>query len=124
GGHFLIDRRFGYQDGIMGGNLWFLGVSEDAALEAAVRAAEAVDASPGVITTFPGGVAASASKAGSRYKFLFASTYEAHCPELRDELGEASQVPPNVQSIMEIIINGESLEAVAEATYRAIDACT
>jgi formylmethanofuran--tetrahydromethanopterin N-formyltransferase len=123
GGHFLIDRRFGYQDGIMGGNLWFLGSSEEAALEAAVRASEAVDQAPGVITTFPGGVAASASKAGSRYKFLFASTYEAYCPELREQLGSASQVPPNVRSIMEIIINGESLEKVAEATYRAIDAC-
>jgi formylmethanofuran--tetrahydromethanopterin N-formyltransferase len=123
GGHFLIDRRFGFRDGIMGGNLWFLGASEDAALEGAERAAAAVDATDRVITTFPGGVAASASKAGSRYKFLFASTYETYCPELREQLGTQSRVPADVQSIMEIIINGESLEDVREATYRAIDAC-
>jgi formylmethanofuran--tetrahydromethanopterin N-formyltransferase len=55
GGHFLIDRRFGYQDGIMGGNLWFLGSSEEAALEAAVRASEAVDQAPGSDHHVPGG---------------------------------------------------------------------
>lgn len=60
GGEFTIDRRFGYADGIMGGNLWFMGASEEAAIEAAEAAAHAVDATPGVITTFPGGVAASA----------------------------------------------------------------
>jgi formylmethanofuran--tetrahydromethanopterin N-formyltransferase len=123
GGHFLIDRRFGFHDGIMGGNLWFLGKSEDSALEAAERAAGAVDRADRVITTFPGGVAASASKAGSRYKFLFASTYEAFCPELRERLGAASQVPPEVRSIMEIIINGDTLDSVTEATHQAIDAC-
>jgi formylmethanofuran--tetrahydromethanopterin N-formyltransferase len=123
GGHFLIDRRFGFQDGIMGGNLWFLGESEEAALEGAERAARAVNAAERVITTFPGGVAASASKAGSRYKFLFASTYEAYCPELREQLGADSRVPPGVRSIMEIIINGDCLESVTEATHRAIDAC-
>jgi len=122
GGEFAIDRRFGYSDGIMGGNLWFLGSSEDAAIEAAERAAQAVDRTPGVITTFPGGIAASASKAGSRYSFLFASTYEKFCPTLKEQLGDASAVPEGVTSIMEIIINGCDLETVAAATYAAIDA--
>ncbi|MCA9123242.1 MAG: formylmethanofuran--tetrahydromethanopterin N-formyltransferase [Planctomycetaceae bacterium] len=123
GGEFTIDRRFGYADGIMGGNLWFMGASEEAAIEAAEAAAHAVDATPGVITTFPGGVAASASKAGSKYKFLFASTYDKFCPTLKQQLGEASGVPEGVRSIMEIIINGRDLATVAEATYNAIDAC-
>lgn len=122
GGHFLIDRRFGFTDGIMGGNLWFMAQSEEAGIEAAVRAADAVSQTPGVITTFPGGVAASASKAGSRYKFLIASTYEAYCPELKSQLGEASRVPPGVTSIMEIVMNGRDLPTVARATYAAIDA--
>jgi formylmethanofuran--tetrahydromethanopterin N-formyltransferase len=122
GGHFLIDGRFGFRDGIMGGNLWFMAASEDAAIEAAERAASAVDATPGVITTFPGGVAASASKAGSRYKFLFASTYEAYCPELKPILGPASLVPDGVNSIMEIIINGRDLDVVTKATHAAIEA--
>lgn len=122
GGAFQLDRRFGYADGVMGGNLWFMGVTQDAAIDAATAAARAVDAHPNVITTFPGGVAASASKAGSRYSFLFASTYEQYCPTLRETLGDESNVPANVTSIMEIIINGSTLEDVASATYAAINA--
>lgn len=63
------------------------------------------------------------SKAGSKYKFLFASTYDKFCPTLKQQLGEASGVPEGVRSIMEIIINGRDLATVAEATYNAIDAC-
>ncbi|MEQ1827487.1 MAG: formylmethanofuran--tetrahydromethanopterin N-formyltransferase [Pirellula sp.] len=122
GGEFFLTRRFGYADGIMGGNLWFLASSEDSAIEAAERAARAADNAPGVITTFPGGVAASASKAGSSYKFLIASTYAEYCPTLKSKLGDQSLVPDGVKSIMEIIINGSSLEAVANATYAAIAA--
>ena len=122
GGEFILDRRFGYADGIMGGNLWFMGETPDAALEAAERAAAAVAATPGVIAPFPGGVAASASKAGSRYSFLIASTYAEFCPTLKERLGEKSRVPEGVTSIMEIVINGRSLEAVTAATHAAIDA--
>lgn len=123
GGEFCLDRRFGYDDGIMGGNLWFLGTSEEAAITAAELAVEGVRATPGAITTFPGGVAASASKAGSRYKFLFASTYDRFCPTLKQQLGDKSGVPDGVTSIMEIIINGRDLATVARATYAAIDKC-
>jgi formylmethanofuran--tetrahydromethanopterin N-formyltransferase len=122
GGEFFLSRRFGYADGIMGGNLWFLGFTEDAAIDAAERAAAAADLAPGVITTFPGGVAASASKAGSSYKFLIASTFAEYCPTLKNKLGEKSLVPEGVKSIMEIIINGSSLESVAQATYASIAA--
>ncbi|MDA0661183.1 MAG: formylmethanofuran--tetrahydromethanopterin N-formyltransferase, partial [Planctomycetota bacterium] len=37
GGEFVLDRRLGYADGLMGGNLWFLGSNTDSALEAATR---------------------------------------------------------------------------------------
>ena len=84
--------------------------------------AQAADATNGVVTTFPGGVAASASKAGSKYPFLFASTYEAYCPTLRTKLGGQSQVPEGVTSIMEIIINGHDLDTVTRATHNALDA--
>ncbi len=33
-GEFVLDRRFGYRDGLMGGNLWFMGADADAALSA------------------------------------------------------------------------------------------
>ncbi len=119
-GEFVIDRRFGYRDGLMGGNLWFLGRDADAALLAAERAVAAVRAVPGVILPFPGGVAASGSKAGSRYKFTIASTYEAFCPTLKDALGDRSKVPAGVTSIQEIIINGRDLPTIARATQAAL----
>lgn len=122
GGEFALDRRFGFRDGLMGGNLWFMGASVDAALEAAVRGTRAVAATPGVIMPFPGGIAASGSKAGSRYSFSIASTYAEFCPTLRDELGDKSKVPPGVASIMEIIINGQDLPTIARATHAAIAA--
>lgn len=121
-GEFVLDRRFGYRDGLMGGNLWFLGADADAALAAAEKAVRAVQSFPGVILPFPGGVAASGSKAGSRYKFAVASTYEAFCPTLRDKLGSQSKVPAGVKSIQEIIINGRDLETIAGATQAAIAA--
>ncbi len=121
-GEFVVDRRFGYTPGLMGGNLWFMGATEGAALLAAERASAAAAQVPGVIQPFPGGVAASGSKAGSRYSFSIASTYEAFCPTLRHKLGEASRVPPGVNSIMEIILNGRDLSAIEAATQAAIAA--
>ncbi len=122
GGEFFLSRRFGFQDGVMGGNLWFFGPNEDIALDAAERAAIAAEATPNVITTFPGGVAASGSRAGSSYDFLIASTYAEFCPTLKEKLGEKSKVPPGVQYIMEIIVNGRDLDSLQDATRRAIHA--
>ena len=122
GGEFYMTRRFGFADGIMGGNLWFLSTSEDASIDAAERSVQAVNEVDDCVLTFPGGVAASASKAGSRYSFLIASTFAEFCPTLKSKLGAQSRVPDGVQSIMEIVINGSSLASVAKATYAAIDA--
>ncbi len=121
-GEFVLDRRFGYRDGLMGGNLWFMGASADAALAAAEKAVQAAQQIPGVILPFPGGVASSGSKAGSRYKFAIASTYEAYCPTLREKLGAQSKVPNGVAAIQEIIINGRDLATIAQATQAALTA--
>jgi formylmethanofuran--tetrahydromethanopterin N-formyltransferase len=75
---------------------------------------------PGVILPFPGGVAASGSKAGSEYKFSIASTYAEYCPTLREKLGDKSRVPAGVESVQEIIINGGDLKTIAAATQAAI----
>ena len=124
GGEFSIDRRFSYFDGVMGGNLWFMATSEDASLEAAERAVAACESVPGVITPFPGGIAASGSKAGSRYKFLFASTNDPFCPTLKGREGVESQIPDGIKSVMEIIINGKDLATVSAATQAAIKAAS
>src|SRR5206468_12474804 len=121
-GEFVIERRCGWADGLMGGNLWFFGATADGALEAAMNGAEAAAKIPGVILPFPGGVAASGSKAGSRYKFAIASTYAEYCPTLRDQLGEKSRVPAGVVAVQEIIINGPDLPTIAAATQAAIAA--
>lgn len=121
-GEFVIERRVGYAEGLMGGNLWFFGKTPDSALEAADVAAKAAGQIPGVILPFPGGVAASGSKAGSRYSFAVASTYAEFCPTLRDKEGVATRLPEGVQSVQEIIINGHDLPTIFAATQRAISA--
>jgi formylmethanofuran--tetrahydromethanopterin N-formyltransferase len=120
GGEFILDRRLGYAPGLMGGNLWLFGADVDSALAAAEKGTVAVGKTPGVIMPFPGGIAASGSKAGSRYRFSIASTYEKYCPQLRDVATADSQVPAGVNSIMEIIINGRDLDAINAATQAAI----
>src|SRR5436190_5317682 len=57
GGEFVLDRRFGYRDGLMGGNLWLMGRDVDSAVTAAARGVAAALQVPGVILPFPGGVA-------------------------------------------------------------------
>jgi len=121
-GEFFIEGRVGYREGLMGGNLRFMGATADAALEAADRAATAVAGFPGVITPFPGGVASSGSKAGSRYSFTIASTFAEFCPTLREKLGDKSRVPAGVTSVQEIIINGRDLATIVKATQLAIAA--
>jgi formylmethanofuran--tetrahydromethanopterin N-formyltransferase len=122
GGEFVLDRRFGYAEGLMGGNLWYFGATANAALAAAEAGVAAVLNCPDVIMPFPGGIAGSGSKAGSKYKFAVASTYEKYCPQLRDDPAAKTELPDGVQSVMEIIINGKSLDAIIRATQAAIAA--
>jgi formylmethanofuran--tetrahydromethanopterin N-formyltransferase len=121
-GEFVIERRCGWADGLMGGNLWFFGATADGALDAATKGAAAAAGVPGVILPFPGGVASSGSKAGSRYKFAIASTFAEYCPTLREKLGPQSRLPEGVVSVQEIIINGQDLKTIAAATQAAIAA--
>jgi formylmethanofuran--tetrahydromethanopterin N-formyltransferase len=122
GGEFVLDERFGFRDGLMGGNLWFFGETEGAALAAAEAGVAAIHRCPGVIMPFPGGIAGSGSKAGSKYEFMFASTYEKYCPRLADNPKADSQLPKGVASVMEIIINGRDLGSITGATQAAIAA--
>lgn len=122
GGEFVLDRRLGYADGLMGGNLWFFGSDADSALEAAMKGVGEIAKSPGVVMCFPGGIAGSGSKPGSNYKFSIASTYEKYCPLLQDDPEVEQGLPEGVNSVMEIIINGRDLETIIQATRAAIEA--
>ena len=112
--------RFHFRDGLMGGNLWFMGDSLDSALLAAERAHAAAASVAGVICPFPGGIAASGSKAGSKYPFSIASTYAEYCPTLKAKEGVNTRLPDGVASVMEIIINGRDLDTLIRATQAAI----
>ncbi|MFO0813670.1 MAG: formylmethanofuran--tetrahydromethanopterin N-formyltransferase [Gemmatales bacterium] len=119
GGEFFLDRRFGFRDGLMGGNLWYFGHTIDAAVDAAMKGVEAARR-PGVIMPFPGGLAGSGSKAGSKYKFIVGSTFAEYCPTLRDKPGVTTRLPAGVVSVQEIILNGCDLNTIAAAMQAAI----
>src|SRR4029077_16137834 len=122
-GEFVIERRCGYADGLMGGNLWFFGATPDPALAAAEKAAAAAQHTPGVILPFPGGVASSGSKAGSKYKFAIASTYAEYCPTLRHKPGIETKLPEGVVSVQKTVRDGQDLKSTPQATQAAIKAC-
>jgi formylmethanofuran--tetrahydromethanopterin N-formyltransferase len=86
----------------------------ESALRAAEAAARAMRGVEGVIMPFPGGIVRSGSKVGSRYSSLPASTNEELAPTLRAQV-DRTQVPPDVESVFEIVIDGLALEPVREA---------
>ena len=120
-GEFLVDDRFAVQPAVGGGNLLILGADRGATLAAAEAAVDAMRQVPGVILPFPGGVVRSGSKLGSRYKDLMVSTNHAYCPTLRGIVAE-TQVPEGIGAVVEIVIDGLDLAAVAAASRLGLHA--
>ena len=120
-GEFLVDDRFAVQPAVGGGNLLILGADRGATLAAAEAAVDAMRQVPGVILPFPGGVVRSGSKLGSRYKDLMVSTNDAYCPTLRGIVAE-TQVPEGIGAVVEIVIDGLDLAAVAAASRLGLHA--
>ena len=119
-GEFLVVDKLWVDKGVGGGNLILQAAGIEPALAAARRAVTAIAAVPGAITPFPGGVARSGSKVGSRYKSLRASTADAYCPTLRGRV--ASDLDPAANVAYEIVIDGVSEAAVATAMSAGIRA--
>jgi formylmethanofuran--tetrahydromethanopterin N-formyltransferase len=117
-GEFLVEERFGTQKGVAGGNFLILGHTVESALAAAEAAVEAMRQVPDQILPFPGGIVRSGSKVGSRYKFMRASTNEAYCPTLSGRPGSA--LPEGVNAVLEIVIDGLTLDAVRAATRAGV----
>ena len=69
---------------------------------------------------FPGGVVRSGSKVGSRYKGLVASTNDAYCPTLKGSVESA--LSAEIASVLEIVIDGLTEEAVRDAMRAGIRA--
>jgi formylmethanofuran--tetrahydromethanopterin N-formyltransferase len=119
-GEFLVEEAVGAERGVAGGNLIVQSVDQVAGLAAVRRATEAIWRLPGVITPFPGGVARSGSKVGSRYKGLVASTSDPFCPTLRGRV--ESKLHPEANCAYEIVIDGTSEQAVGDAMTAAMRA--
>jgi formylmethanofuran--tetrahydromethanopterin N-formyltransferase len=119
-GEFTCEETFGTTKGVAGGNLILLGTEARATLQATEAAVVAMRQIPGVILPFPGGIARSGSKVGSKYKALRASTNTAFAPTLRGLV--ASELPPEVECAYEIVIDGLTIEAVEQATAIGIRA--
>lgn len=119
-GEFLVEDSLGIERGVAGGNIIIQATSQTAGLAAARRGTEAIAGVSGAITPFPGGVARSGSKVGSKYKGLVASTSDPFCPTLRGRV--ESKLHPDANAAYEIVVDGISEEAVAAAMTLAIRA--
>ncbi len=96
-----------------GGNLIVMGESPAKTLAATEAAVQAMRKVADVIMPFPGGIARSGSKVGSKYKGASASTNDLYCPTLKGAVDSA--LGPEIASVLEIVIDGLTSEAVAEA---------
>ena len=119
-GEFLCEETTGMVRAIGGGNFLILATSQPAALAAAEAAITAMKKIPNVIMPFPGGVVRSGSKVGSKYKTMFASTNDAFCPTLKGVTN--TELSPDIESVMEIVIDGIGFDDIAESMRVGIQA--
>lgn len=120
-GEFVCDEIVGSTTGAVGGgNFLILARSRAAALAAAEAAVEAMGRVEGAVMPFPGGVVRSGSKVGGKYAGMIASTNDAYCPTLRGAVPSA--LPPEVESVLEIVIDGLTEGDVAASMRAGISA--
>lgn len=119
-GEFVCEETTGIVPAIGGGNFLVLAKTSRHGLTACEQAVKAIRKVHDAVTTFPGGIVGSGSKIGSKYKFLPASTNEVYCPTLKGEVD--TELDDNVGSVLEIVIDGLSENAINEAMYEGIQA--
>ena len=119
-GDFLAEDTTGMVSAIGGGNFLVLARSQAQALTACEAAVAAMRKLANVIMPFPGGVVRSGSKVGSKYHELRASTNDPFCPTIK---GIArTQLPDEVESVMEIVIDGLTEADIRSAMHAGISA--
>jgi len=121
GGEFIVQSVAKVGKGIAGGNFLIIGKDQDSTLEAAEKSVDAISNVPNVIAPFPGGIARSGSKVGSKYSFLNASTNDQLCPSLRDKI-ENSELREEDNCVYEIILDGASEDSIKTAIKLGIEA--
>jgi formylmethanofuran--tetrahydromethanopterin N-formyltransferase len=113
-GEFVCEQTTGLtKKAVGGGNLIVMGESPAKTLVATEAAVEAMRKVADVIMPFPGGIARSGSKVGSKYQGASASTNDLYCPTLKGAVDSA--LSPEIGSVLEIVIDGLTSEAVANA---------
>ena len=120
-GDFIVQSMAKVGKGIAGGNFLIIGESQEAALEAAEKAIDAIKDVPNLIAPFPGGIARSGSKVGSKYSFLNASTNDPLCPTLRTKI-ENSNLREGDNCVYEIILDGATEETIKKGMKLGIEA--
>lgn len=116
---FLIENYLGYQEGVMGGNIWMFCESVEAGLEAGEKGVEAILDVDGAITSFD--ICSAGSKPETNFPEIGPSTNHWYCPTLKDKI-QGSKVPPGIKSIPEIVIDGLDQATVKKAMKAAIEA--
>ena len=119
-GEFFTQETTGVASAVGGGNFLILAKSQPQALAACEAAIQAMKKVPNVIMPFPGGVVRSGSKVGSKYKALNASTNDAFCPTLKGQT--KTELSTDVESVMEIVIDGLSEDDINQAMRVGIQA--
>lgn len=119
-GEFVCEATVARTSAVGGGNFLVLADTIHGALHACDAAVRAIKKVRGAITPFPGGVARSGSKVGSRYKALSASTNDAYCPTLREI--STSLVAHRTSAALELVIDGLDSNTVGLAMKVGIEA--
>ena len=120
-GEFIVQSNLKVGKGVAGGNFLIMGQNQSSTLTAAEKAIKAIKDIPNVIAPFPGGVARSGSKVGSKYDFLGASTNDPLCPTLRTKI-DNSMLKEGENCVYEIILDGATEKAIKSAIKIGIKA--
>ena len=122
-GEFVIEETTGVTtDAVGGGNMLIVGKDRTGLLETTEAAVAAIAKIDDVITPFPGGIVRSGSKVGAKYAGMFASTNDAFCPTLRGAVN--SELGSDALAVLEIVIDGLTSKAVADAMRVGLKAVT
>lgn len=120
-GEFIVQSKFRAGKGIAGGNFLIIGKDQASTLAAAEKSVKAMKDVPNVIAPFPGGVARSGSKVGSKYDFLNASTNDPLCPTLKGKI-DNSLLREGENCVYEVIFNGADESTIKSAMKLGIQA--
>ena len=120
-GEFIVQSMAKAGKGVAGGNFLIIGKDQESTLEAAEKSVEAIKDVINLITPFPGGIARSGSKVGSKYSFLHASTNDPLCPTLKSKI-DNSLLKEGEECVYEVIFDGATEEAIKQAMKLGIEA--